>query len=290
MFAIMGVTGQVGGAVARTLVAAGQPVRAVLRDAGKAAAWAAQGCDIALADVTDAAALAAAFAGADGVFVMLPPLFDPAPGFPEARAMITALRTALAAAHPAKVVCLSTIGAQATQPNLLSQLGVMEREFSTLPMPAAFLRAAWFLENAAWDVAPARETGVIPSFLQPLDRKLPMVATADIGRVAAELLQQTWSGRRIVELEGPRRISPDDIAGVLAGLLGKPVRMAVVPRDAWAELFAAQGMHNPTPRMQMLDGFNAGWISFAGGAAESRQGTVDAETVLRGLVARAAPS
>ena len=58
------------------------------------------------------------------------------------------------------------------------------------------------MENAAWDIQSARDTGVISSFLQPLDKLVPMVATADVGRVAAELLQETWTGRRVVELEG----------------------------------------------------------------------------------------
>ncbi|MEH1979378.1 MAG: hypothetical protein V7L27_08955 [Nostoc sp.] len=103
-----------------------------------------------------------------------------------------------AAAHLGKVVCLSTIGAQATQSNLLTQLQILEQVLGDLPMPIAFLRPAWFMENAAWDVAPARESGIIQSFLEPLDKPVPMIATADIGRVASELLQQTWSGRRIV--------------------------------------------------------------------------------------------
>ena len=39
------------------------------------------------------------------------------------------------------------------------------------------------MEDSAWDVASATKNGVIPSFLQPLDKPVPMVATADIGRV-----------------------------------------------------------------------------------------------------------
>jgi NAD(P)H dehydrogenase (quinone) len=157
----------------------------------------------------------------------------------------------------------------------------------TLPMPVAFLRAAWFLENAAWDLAPARASGVIPSFLQPLDKPVPMVATADIGRVAAGLLRETWEGRRVVELEGPQRVTPNEIAAGFAEILGRPVRMEAVPRDSWDALFRSQGAADPTPRIQMLDGFNEGWIEFSQGAAGSRKGTVGLRTVLEGLVARA---
>jgi uncharacterized protein YbjT (DUF2867 family) len=74
----------------------------------------------------------------------------------EARAIVAALRWALDTARPTRVVCLSTIGARATQPNLLNQLGIVEQTLGELPMPVAFLRAAWFMENSAWDVGPAR--------------------------------------------------------------------------------------------------------------------------------------
>lgn len=287
MFAITGITGQVGGVVARQLLAQQHDVRAVVRDAKKGATWAGAGCEVALAGMDDAQALARAFAGSDGVFVLLPPNFDPSPGFPESRRIIAALRAALEAAQPRKVVCLSTIGAQAEEINLLQQLQIMEQELGTLSMPVAFLRAAWFIENAVWDVEPASTTGIMPGFLQPLERAVPMVATADIGRVAAQLLGETWTGRRVVELEGPCRVSPDDLATAFGHLLGRDVRAQPVPRDTWESMFRAQGMRNPAPRMQMLDGFNEGWIRFEVSEAETVKGVVTVETVLRGLIERA---
>lgn len=286
MYAITGITGQVGSELGKQLLAAGLPVRAVVRDAAKGASWAAHGAEVALADVNDAAALTRAFSGADAVFVLLPPTFDPTEGFPEARRAIAALREALAAARPSRVVVLSTVGAQAAQPNLLNQLGIMERELGALDLPIAFLRAAWFIENSLWDVAAARDAHRIPSFLQPLDRKVPMVACADISAVAAELLQQQWSGRRVVELEGPERISPADIAAGFGRLLGQDVNAFTVPRAQWADLFTSQGMINPTPRMQMLDGFNEGWIEFEGGQQGSRKGSVTLDQAIAALLQR----
>jgi len=285
MFAITGITGQVGGAVARALIDHGQRVRAVVRDQEKGAAWARKGCEVSVANLDDAAALKRAFAGVQGVFFLLPPVFDPSPDFAEARRVIAAVREALDAVRPAKVVSMSTIGAQALQPNLLQQHRLQEESLGTLPLPITFLRAAWFMENAAWDVAPARTTGVIPSFLHPLDKPVPMVATEDIGRVAAELLQETWQGRRVVELEGAR-LSPNDVAAAFARVLGRDVRMDVVPRATWEALFRSQGMKNPMPRVQMLDGFNEGWIDFEGDASSTRKGTVSLDTVLEALIAR----
>jgi NAD(P)H dehydrogenase (quinone) len=236
--------------------------------------------------MNDAPALTAAFTRVNGAFVLLPSNFDPMPSFPEVRAIIPALSTAIEAAKLPKIVCLSTIGAQAKQPNLLNQLGLVERALGALPVSVCFLRAAWFMENAAWDVAPARDLGVVPSFLQPLDKPVPMVATTDIGQLATALLQETWTGCRVVELEGPRRITPNQIAETFAKILGRPVRMEAVPRNTWEGLFASQGTKNPTPRAQMLDGFNEGWVEFENGEQGSLKGQTEIETVLRQLVAR----
>jgi uncharacterized protein YbjT (DUF2867 family) len=290
MFAVMGVTGNAGGEVARNLLAAKLPVRAVVRDESKGEVWTQCGCEVATADINDSAALAAAFKGAEGVFVLVPPSFDPLPEFPEARAIAAALRVALDAARPDRVVYLSTIGAQAIQSNLLSQHTLIEQELRTSPVPITFLRPGWFMENAAWDVAPATSGGVVPSFLQPLDKPFPMVATADIGRVAAELLRETWKDHRVVELEGPHRVTPNEIAATFARLLGRPVRMEVVPCKTWEPLFKSQGMKNPGPRARMLDGFNEGWIEFENGEAGSQKGRVSLETVLRALIERAGKS
>lgn len=287
MFAVMGITGNVGGEVARNLLAAKVPVRGVVRGPSKSGAWAQSGCELPTADINDATALSAAFKGAEGVFVLVPPNFDPAPDFGEAQAIAVTLRTALEGVRPGRVVYLSTIGAQATQQNLLTQHTLIEQALRESPVPITFLRPAWFMENSSRDVAPAIDGGLIPSFLEPLDKPFPMVATADIGRVAAELLRETWNGHRVVELEGPHRVPPKEIAATFARLLGHPVRMEVVLRETWEPLFKSQGMKNPTPWMRMLDGFNEGWIELENGKAGSRKGTVSLETVLRNLLARA---
>lgn len=287
MYAITGVTGKVGGAVARTLLGAHQPVRAVLRDRGKAATWSRLGCEIGIATMEDPAALAAAFQDAQGVFILPPAEFDPEDGFPEAKRVIEAVRSALLQARPQKVVCLSTIGAQAERSNLLSQRTLMEQALADLPMPVTFLRPAWFMENFAWDVASAKREGVIASFLQPLERAIPMIATADVGRVAAELLQQDWRGNRIVELEARARIAPVDAANVFSKVLGRPVHAQAVPRDEWEALFRSQGMRHPQHRIRMLDGFNEGWIRFEADDARVLKGNVPLEDVVRELVADA---
>jgi len=284
MYAVTGIIGKVGGMVAQTLLATGKKVRAVVRDKAKCGPWADKGCEVAIASIGDADALTAAFAGADGVFLMTPPNYDPEPGFPQTRANAIAIEKAIVAARPGNVVFLSTVGAQVAEPNLLNNSKMTEEMLRQLPVPVVFLRAAWFMENASWDLEAARN-GVVPSFLQPLDHVIPMVATADIGRTAAALLQEDWNGVQVVELEGPRRYSTADIGRAFAAALGREVRVEPVPRETWEQLFRSQGMKNPLPRIRMVDGFNEGWIDFER-AGEHRQGTVTLETVIAGLTGK----
>jgi hypothetical protein len=76
--------------------------------------------------------------------------------------------------------------------------------------------------------------------------------------------------------------------GYYSNLLGRQVRTRAVPRETWGAVFKAQGMRDPLPRIQMLDGFNEGWIRFEGGSATRVQGSVSLNDALGKLVADAA--
>ncbi|SDR33726.1 Uncharacterized conserved protein YbjT, contains NAD(P)-binding and DUF2867 domains [Paraburkholderia fungorum] len=291
MYAITGVTGQVGGAAARALLDAGHAVRAVLRDESKAAQWVERGAEVAIASFEDADALTAAFRDTAGVFVMIAPNFAPQPGYPNAHTAAAVLTEALTKARPQRIAALSSIGAQRESGlGLITQVHILEEALAALAdstsIPTAILRPALFMENSLWDIAPSRETGVMPAFLHPVDRKFPMVATADIGRVIAQTLEQSWQGRRVIEIEGPQRYTQQEIAALLGGVLGRAVRAQAVPRDQWDALFQAQGTAWPTPRIEMIDALNSGWIDFEDGVNERVTGATSYQTVLAELAGR----
>ena len=50
------------------------------------------------------------------------------------------------------------------------------------------------------------------------------------------------------------------------------------------EIFRGEGMRNPFPRMQMVDGFNEGWIDFPNCGAEARPGRMDVDSAIAALV------
>jgi uncharacterized protein YbjT (DUF2867 family) len=142
MYVIMGITGQVGSVVGRILLKTAQQFRAAVRDAAKGQAWASRGCEVELANIDDTESLTAAFREAGGVFVSVPPNFDPSPEFSEARATAISLLASLEAAHPERVVYLSKIGVQASQFNMLPMHTIIEKAIGELPMPIALERPA----------------------------------------------------------------------------------------------------------------------------------------------------
>jgi uncharacterized protein YbjT (DUF2867 family) len=269
-------------------LAQGEQIRAIVRNPEKAARWKDRGAEIAVADSYDPNALASAFAGTDGVFLMVPPDFAPAPGFPETRKILASYHAALAKALPKKAVYLSSIGAeQASGLGLITSSHLLEQTLEDLPIAHAFLRAGWFMENHAWDVTTAQSEGRIFSNLYPLDRKFSLVATADIGSAGAEVLRQEWTGTRYIEVAGPERYSPNDIARALSGALERTIEAVAVPREKWTEFFVGQGMPGgrTEPRAEMVDGFNSGWIHFGVTGTEHITGTTSLTSVIAKLAA-----
>ena len=279
MFLITGITGKVGGAAARHLLQAGKQVRALVRDEAKAAAWAGKGVELVKGEWEDAAVLAKALEGVEGAYLMMPPIFAPSPDFREAKAVIASYKEALAQSAPPKVVALSSIGSEKPSGlGLITSTHLLEAGLSDVPFPIAFVRAGSFMENYSYGLEVA-QGGTLPTFYAPADRKLPMIATEDIGAEVAKLLTTKWTGKRIVELGS--LVSPDDLAAALGAVLGREVKAQAVPREAWAGAFEQMGMPQGSTSSyeEMIEGVNSGWISFGVEGTERVEGTTSAAEV-----------
>jgi NAD(P)H dehydrogenase (quinone) len=289
MYAVMGITGNVGGAVAKTLLEQGKQVRGIVRDRAKAQAWAERGVELVTADYDEA--LVEAFTGVEGAFVMIPPNFAPDPGFPDSVARIAALEKAVGAAKPARVVALSSIGSEKESGlGLITTTHLLEEALKSTGVACAFLRAGSFMENILHSIPAARATGSYFAFYQPVEKPCPLIATEDIGRIGAETLVESWTGNRVIEIAGPEYYSSNDVAAALGEALGRPVTAVAVPRETWVETMAQNGM--PADRsvayIEMLDSFNSGWIDFGVAGTEQVKGRIDLVTAVKGLVAKSA--
>jgi NAD(P)H dehydrogenase (quinone) len=97
-----------------------------------------------------------------------------------------------------------------------------------------------------------------------------MVATEDIGQIAADVLQREPNGKYVVEVAHLRAYSANDVARSMTSIVGRPVTAVVIPRDERAGVYRSWGLSDGSARAMsdMIDGFNSGWISFEGGAVE----------------------
>jgi len=270
MFFISGITGRVGGAAATELLAQGHKLRTLARDPQKAAKWADQGVDVQQGDWTDSTVLAAALEGVEAAFVMVPPNFTPQRGFPESKAVIAAIGSALRQVQTPRIVALSSIGSEKTSRlGLITATHLFEQELSALNVPTAFVRAGSFIENSLGSLDSAAATGIFYSFYQPVDRPVPTIATADIGHEVATLLATHWAGKRIIELGSP--ITPNDFAAAMTEVLGKPITAQAIPRDRWTATIESFGFPPGSTwgYEEMLDSINSGWIDFGLPGTES---------------------
>ncbi|HXS03043.1 MAG TPA: NmrA family NAD(P)-binding protein [Rhodanobacter sp.] len=280
MFLVMGITGKVGGATARHLLAQGKQVRALVRNREKAAKWADQGVQLVDGDWNDSAAIEMALRDVEGAFVMLPAVWAPSPDYKEAKAVIANYVGALAQATPPRVVALSSMGANRTSGlGMITALSLLEQGFRDLALPIAYVRAGGFFENFLYGLQVA-QGGTLPVYYNPTDRKSTMVATDDIGaEVAALLTGPAWSGQRVIELGS--MVSADDVATQLGEVLKVDVKAFAVPRAGWPAAFEQLGIPKGQtgPAEAMFDAVNSGWMDLGVEGTEHVPGATSARDV-----------
>ncbi|WP_052340992.1 NmrA family NAD(P)-binding protein [Salinarimonas rosea] len=288
MFLVTGLTGNTGAAVADTLLAAGAPVRALVRDLDRAAPWAARGVDLVRGDATSADDLAAAMEGVSGAYVLAPPAYAADDVVGAVASVGRATREAIERARPERLVFLSSEGAQVpVGTGVIRSLHAVEAMLAGAPTRLTFLRAAYFQENWLSVLPLAAAQGILPSMLD-LARPQRMVATADIGRVAAETLLAD-APPALIELAGPRDYAPADVAAAAARVLGRPVAPVAPPRAAWEGIFQEAGLRPGASALmaQMYDGIASGVVAMSGDVPLTR-GRVSIDETLAGAAKRLA--
>ena len=286
MLAIMGATGQTGGAALAALEGRDVKLRAIARDPVRAAHLGGGGIEIVQGDTADAASLAAAFTGAAAAYVMLAPALQAADVLMESRETARRIAAALRAAGVPHVVALSSVGAHLAEGSgIVRVLYDFEAALVGAAPSITFLRPCYFMENWAAMLPVAREAGVLPSALLPLDAAIETVSALDVGRTAAELLLDPRPGTRIVDLAGPATYSPVDGAATMSKLLGRTVTAVPSSREeTLAGLLAAGIGADYAARLADLnEAINAGRMIFPPSSGALRRGTVTLEEALRRL-------
>lgn len=282
MFVVTGVTGNTGSIVAQRLLDAGKKVRVVVRNAEKGQPWQDKGADVVVADLFDQGALTAALKGAEAAYLMLPPDVTHADFLQSRFEIADNLVTAAQEANLSHIVYLSSVGAhhahtQTTGP--IRTLAYLEDRFNATELKTTALRPGYFLENWAAVLHPITHNHILPSFLSPLDKKIDMVATQDIGEKAADLLLTPPSGQKnVIELKGAAQYSAEDVALAFSQALKADITPISVPQEAQAQALIDAGISANVADLfvEMYENINNDFIDFTQDNAARGRVTLDA--------------
>ena len=285
MYAISGVSGHTGSVVADELLRRGEAVRVIVRTEEKGRPWSERGASVAVASVQDAGSLERALSGSAGAYLLSPPDMSATDFGAAARRLAETYGRAVRGSGIAHVVFLSSIGAHVesgTGP--IATLRPIEQALRSTGVDVTLLRPAYFIENWASSLGSASENGVLPSFI-PAGFRMPMIATRDIGKAAAEALLHPSRGVRILELSGPEDYTPEDIAAAISPLVGKKVQVAEAPLDAVVPTFTSFGIseHIASLYREMLEAVIDGRVAWDG-TGERRRGTTTASEVFANMM------
>jgi uncharacterized protein YbjT (DUF2867 family) len=285
MYVVAGVTGNTGKVVAEMLLAHKKPVRVLVRDEAKGAAWKKRGAEVVVAELDDAAGLGRALAGATGAYLLLPSQYEStnprADGGKRTRAIVQAVESS----DVAHIVLLSAVGAQhASGTGPVGMLYDAEVALSHVKAAVTSIRAAYFMENWGSSLF-ALEKGVLPSFLTA-GHAIAMVATADAGTVSAKALLEGGKGRSVIELAGPRDYTPEDVAAALSRITGRSVAVQQGAEDAMVPALMAAGLNRHWAELyqELTHGLNNGHLAWEGGRARFVRGTTELDAALSKLL------
>ena len=265
MYVILGATGNTGSVVARKLLDKGKRVRVVGRDNKKLASFVTRGADAFTADVLDTDALSRAFAGAQGVYALIPPDMT-SPDFRAYQDRVTeSIAKALEKGGVTHAVTLSSVGADKPEKTgpVVGLHKIEMRLAQVRGLNALHLRAGYFIENTLAQISIIRSFGVMAGPVRA-DLPLPMIATRDIGDAAAEaLVRLDFRGQQTQELLGARDVTYTEAAKIIGAAIGKPdLTYTQLPDEQVIEAMTGMGISRNIAQLlcEMSAALNNGYM------------------------------
>lgn len=247
-------TGHVGSHVVRLLLQAGARPRLLLRDPEKLDPFVRDRADVRPGDLTDPDYLVAATAGVETLLWVVPEVFtatDPAGDMAELGLTAAA---AIKANDIARVVLISSIGAERRHgAGLIDGLARNEESIAATGAELTVLRCGYFFTNL---LGSGLDSGSLTTTMAP-DVPMPWVDPHDVAAVAAaRLLSREWSGTTIQAVHGPVDNSWTEVAGILSRVLGREVKLEVRSDDEMRAELTGSGM--PPLAVEGVLGMTAG--------------------------------
>jgi len=265
VIAVVGATGHIGTVLTEELLRKGHDVRALGRDKGKLAALESKGAKARTVGFDDTVALADAFRGASDVFALVPPSYGEDNFVAWQDRSGGAIAAALAKSGVKHMVDLSSVGAQ--HPDGNGPIAGLHRQEKRLEAIAGLnvlhLRPSYFMENHYWSIPTIKGMGINGSPIKP-EFAPSQIATADIGRKAAELLDKLeFTGRSVVEFGGPKEVTMTETTSILGRAIGRPdLKYVQFPYEDALKAMVGSGMKPGIAGLmvEMYRGFNEGRV------------------------------
>ena len=263
MYVVTGATGNTGHVVASHLLDQKKTVRVIGRSKERLQPLVDRGAESFVADLNDQAALTKAFSGATAVYAMIPPSMTSQDFRGYQRGITRAIAAALEHSGVKHAVFLSSVGAD-KDAGVGPVVGLHEFEEmlnKIAGLNVLHLRPGYFIENILGQAAAIHAMGMTAGPLRG-DLKLPLIATRDIGRSAAEvLLALDFKGKQTRELLGQRDLSMDGATAIIGKAINKPdLQYAQLPREQMQPIFVQMGMsaNMASLILEMADALNSG--------------------------------
>jgi uncharacterized protein YbjT (DUF2867 family) len=180
---------------------------------------------------------------------------------------------------------LSSLGAElADGTGPIKSLHYLENALRATGTKLIAIRACYFQDNIAGVIPGAREAGIYPNFLPSADMAIPMIATRDIGGLAAALLRSAPERSETVDLVGPM-YSARQLAENLGTALGKRLQVVDIPEAGQVDAMIQAGLPRPVAEVyaEMNRAIGSGLITSKGDRAVT--GTTAIDEILRDLLA-----
>ena len=267
MIVIIGATGNTGKPAAEALLAKGEKIRVIGRDASKLQPFVQKGAEALVGSLDDPAFLRKAFQGAQAAYLLIPPDMQSNDYRGYQRRVVNTYVTAIAESKVPYVVTLSSIGADLPEKSgpILGLRSLETKLNAIYGLNALHLRPVGFMENLFMSVQPLRTMGMLPG-PAPADTPEAMIAARDIGAYAAERLHaRDFSGSSVQELHGQRDISMKEVAAIVGNAIGKPkLGYMQVPFMMLEPALVQTGLQKSTVALmiEMWKSMNSGTLKF----------------------------
>ena len=276
-YIVAGVTGRVGAAAASELLEHGERVTVIVRDEARGLDWTRRGAEVALGSLIDRSFVSDVARNTDGFFTLLPENVAPDDFHGSRRRMADAMAGALHDSGVPHVVMLSAIAAVLPDGNgPAKDLHYCENRLRACGATLTALRACYFQDNVASALTPARQAGIYPNFLPSVDFGFPMIATRDVGRLAASALTSPPPKSEVIDLFGPT-YSVRQVAEHLGAALGKTLEIVNIPPEGHVTALTQAGVPRQIAEAvaEMFAAFAAGLLVPHGDRSLNGSTTID---------------